>query len=86
MVSPGFTEDERYTVREITGYTTGTTSSTARETTSYWVADRDDCYREVATFFSRPRVNDKDRRRDAAYALADRLNAEDRALSLAPPT
>lgn len=64
MLSPGFTDDERYVVCEITGYSIN----------------------EVASFPSGNRGEKKVARRAAAYALADRLNAEDRAASSAAPT
>lgn len=82
MHSPGFTDDERYIVCELTGYSWGAGRGAQNQTTSWWVADRDYCYREVATFFSGQDAEPPAVRRKRAYALADRLNAEDRAASV----
>lgn len=86
VLSPGFTEDDRYVVCEIRGYSMNGGDSPRDEATSYWIADTADCYREVATFYSDKRGQSGILRRGRAYELARGMNEEDRAASSAPPT
>lgn len=74
---------DRYAVRQITGYAIRPGKEARNLTTSYWVADTEDCCREVASFYSRGSANSgrysRASRLAQAQALCARLNAEERA-------